>query len=170
MQTATMEAKKDLKKLTEDLVKQGGVQALLYFDIHAATSEDVQNLGVGFINQLIKTPGVVYAMGEIDEPLAVEEGKNVSSSIEVKLLTRNFLTLANLCLVYSPFNIEILKPDSVQIPLNEAHELLGQLSATTAEYKKTIITKLAKPEELAEFQKQLRLRAEMGKKILDKKE
>lgn len=160
----------DVKKITEKTVREGGVLATLYFDIHAATKDAVQKLGAGFLEHLIKTPGVVYAVGEINEPLVNEEGKNVSSSIEVKLLTRNFLTLANICLEYSPFTVEIHQPSEVHIPLNQAIELLGQLSATTAEYKRNFIMRLAKPEELAELQRQLELRAEMGKRLLEKKE
>lgn len=159
----------DVKKVTEKTIKEGGVQAMLYFDLHAATKEAAQQLGAGFVNHLIKTPGVVYAMGEIDEPIGGEEGKNYSTSIAVKVLTKDFLTLASICMTHSPFNVEILKPDEIRLPLNEAHELLGTMAATTAEYKKYIITKVAKPEEIEEFQKQLKIRAELGKKIIEKK-
>lgn len=164
------EKKKSIREITEKTIKDRGVLALLYFDIHAATKEDVQNLGVGFVNHVLKTPGVVYALGEIDEPVAGGEGKNYSSSIEVKLLTKDFITLSYLCLTHSPFTVEILKPNAINLQLSEAHELLGLLGATTAEYKKAILSKISKPEELAEMQRQLKLRAEMGKKILEKKE
>ncbi len=159
----------DVKKVTEKTIKEGGVQTMLYFDLHAASKEAAQQLGAGFVNHLIKTPGVVYAMGEIDEPIGGEEGKNYSTSIAVKVLTKDFLTLANICMTHSPFNVEILKPDEIRLQLNEVHELLGTMAATTAEYKKYIITKVAKPEEIEEFQKQLKIRAELGKKILEKK-
>ncbi|MEM2908595.1 MAG: hypothetical protein QW590_03560 [Candidatus Bilamarchaeaceae archaeon] len=164
-----MEDKKDIKKITEKTIAEGGVLALLYFDIHAATKEDVQNLGAGFIQHIIYTPGVVYALGEIDEPIAGGEGKNYSSSIELKVLTKNFSTLANICLTHSPFSIEILRPNDIRFSLSEAHELLALLSATTADYKRLILTKLAKPEEIAELQRQLVFRAEAGKKLLEKK-
>jgi len=160
----------DVKKITEKTVKDGGVLATLYFDIHAATNDAVQKLGAGFVEHLIKTPGVVYAVGEIDEPVVNEEGKNVSSSIEVKILTKNFLVLANICMEHSPFTVEIHQPSEVHLPLNQAIELLGQISATTAEYKRNFLMRLAKPEEIAELQRQLALRAEMGKKLLEKRE
>ena len=163
------EKKKSIKEITQQTIRDGGVLELLYFDIHAATKEDVQNLGVGFVDHVIKTPGVVYALGEIDEPIGGGEGKNYSSSIEVKLLTKNFITLANICLTHSPFTVEIVKPNTINLPLNEVHELLGLLGATTAEYKKTILSKIAKPEEIAEMQRQLKIRAELGKKLLEKK-
>ncbi|MEM3422331.1 MAG: hypothetical protein QXF35_02975 [Candidatus Bilamarchaeaceae archaeon] len=165
-----MDVKADVKKLTEKTINEGGVLATLYFDIHAATKEDAQKLGAGFLQHLIQMPGVVYAVGEIEEPILSEEGKNFSSYIEVKVLTRTFFALANICLTHSPFTIEIHRPEEIRMPLNQANELLGQLSATTADYKKMFITRLASPEELAEFQRQLALRAEMGKKILEKKD
>ena len=165
-----MVEKTDIRKLTEKIVKEGGVLALLYFDVHAATKEDVQNLGTGFIGHLIKMPGVVYALGEIEEPIGGEDGKNFSSSIVVKILTRNFLVLANICLANSPFTAEILRPDEIKLSLHAAHELLGQLAATTSEYKKTVLTKLATKEELAEFHRQLSARAELGKRVLERKD
>lgn len=159
----------DVNKVTEKAIRDGGVLAMLYFDLHAATKEAAQQLGTGFVDHIIKMPGVVYAVGEIDEPIGGGEGKNYSTSISVKVLTKNFITLAVVCMTNSPFTVEILQPDQIKLPLNEVHELLSTMSATTAEYKKYIITKLAKPEEIAEFQKQLSIRAALGKKILEKK-
>ncbi len=159
----------DVKKVTEKTIKDGGVQAMLYFDLHAATKEAAQQLGAGFVNHLIKTPGVVYALGEIDEPVGGEEGKNYSTSISIKILTKDFTTLASICMTNSPFSVEILKPNEIRLPLNEAHELLGTMAATTAEYKKYIIKRVAKPEEIQKLQEQLKIRAELGRKILEKK-
>lgn len=160
----------DVEKLTKDTIASGGVLAMLYFDIHAKTRELVQELGTGFINSLIQKPGVVFALGEIDEPTGGEEGRNWSASIEVKMLTRDFSTMAAVCMSNSPYSVEILRPDEIRLDLNQAHELLGTMSATTAEYKRYILTKLSKPEELLQLQENLRKRAEMGKKILKKGE
>ncbi|MEW6036361.1 MAG: hypothetical protein AB1529_07140 [Candidatus Micrarchaeota archaeon] len=158
----------DVEKLTRDTVAGGGVLAMLYFDIHAKTKELVQELGTGFVNSIIQKPGVVFALGEIDEPAGGEEGKNWSSSIEVKVLTKDFSSLAAICMAHSPYTVEILRPDEIRLPLSQAHELLGTMSATTAEYKRYILTKLSKPEELLQLQENLRKRAEMGKKLLKK--
>jgi hypothetical protein len=159
----------DVEKLTKDTVNDGGVLAMLYFDIHAKSKELVQELGTGFINSLIQKEGVVFALGEIDEPIDNGEGKNWSSSISVKMLTKDFMTLGAICMAHSPFTVEILRPDSITLPLNKAHELLGIMSAATAEYKRYILTKLAKPEEKAQIERNLKMRAEMGKKILGEK-
>lgn len=159
----------DVEKLTKDTVKNGGVLAMMYFDIHAKSKELVQELGTGFINGLIQKEGVVFALGEIDEPIDNGEGKNWSSSISVKILTKDFLSLAAICMAHSPFTVEILRPDEVRLPLSEAHEVLSVMSAATAEYKRYILTKLAGPEEKAQIEKNLKVRAEMGKKILGEK-
>jgi hypothetical protein len=141
---------------------------MLYFDVHAKTKELVQELGAGFITALIQKPGVVFALGEIDEPVGGGEGKNWSSSIEVKILTKDFAALAAICMAHSPYTMEILRPDEIRLPLSQAHELLSTMSATTADYKRYILMKLSKPEELLQLQENLKKRAEMGKKILKK--
>ncbi|MBD3209766.1 hypothetical protein GF318_00095 [Candidatus Micrarchaeota archaeon] len=159
----------DVEKLTRKTVENGGVLAMLYFDIHAKSKDAVKELGTGFINSVIQKPGVVFAYGEIEDPVGGEEGKNWSSSISLKVLSKDFLTLGNLCMAHSPFSVEILRPDSINLQLSEAHELLGTMAATTTEYKKYILTKLAKPGEVSSVEETLKRRAMMGKKILEKK-
>jgi hypothetical protein len=160
----------DVEKKIKETISNGGVLALLYFDVHAKDKDSAQQLGVGFVNHILEKEGVVMAMGEIDEPIEPEEeGKNVSASIEVKVLTRDFATLANLCMENSPFTVEILRPDKIVLPLDSAHTLLGNISATSAEYKRHIITKVSSKEEVVEFQRQMQKRAELGKKLMEKK-
>ncbi len=158
----------DVEKLTRDTVANGGILAMLYFDIHAKTKELVQELGTGFIDEIIHKPGVVFALGEIDDPTGGNEKTNWSSSIEMKILTKDFATLASICMSNSPYSIEILRPDELRLSLADAHSVLGTMSAVTAEYKRYILTKLSKPEEIAQLQENLKKRAEMGKKILKK--
>jgi hypothetical protein len=160
----------DVEKLTKETIANGGVLAMLYFDLHAKTKELVQEIGAGFIDSLVKKDGVKFALGEIEEPVGGGEGKNWTSSISVKILTKNFATLAGICMAHSPFSVEILRPDEIRLPLNQAHDLLGTIAAASAEYKRYIITKISKPDELAQMNENLRRRAEMGKKILGRKE
>jgi hypothetical protein len=160
----------DIEKLTRDTIANGGVLAILYFDIHAKTKELVQELGTGFINEIIHKPGVVFAVGEIDEPTGGDDKTNWSSSIQLKVLAKNFATLGAICMANSPYSVEILRPDEIKLTLSEAHSLLGTMSATTAEYKRHILTKLSNKEELAQLQENLMRRADMGKKILKRKE
>lgn len=156
----------DVEKLTKDTIADGGVLAMLYFDVHAKSEDLVKELATGFVNGLIQKQGVVYALGEIDKPAGGEKGKNWSSSIAVKILTRDFAVLAGICMAHSPYTVEVLRPDEVKLSLAEVHELLSIMSATTAEYKRYILTKLSKPEELLQLQENLRKRVQMGKKLL----
>ncbi|MBN1170489.1 hypothetical protein JXA56_05680 [Candidatus Micrarchaeota archaeon] len=156
----------DIEKKIKDTIKNGGVLTMLYFDIHAKDKESLQHLGTGFINQVIEKPGVIFALGEIDEPTGGGEGKNWSSSVSLKVLTKDFKTLAGLCMAHSPFTVEILRPDEIYLPLNQAHEVLSIMAATTAEYKRYILTKIATPEEIVRINENMGKRAEMGKKIL----
>lgn len=159
----------EIEKLTKNTIANGGVLAMLYFDLHATTKEFVQELGTGFLNSLIEKPGVVFSIGEIDEPMGVEGKNNWSSSIEVKILTKDFASLAAIVMAHSPYTVEILRPDEIKLSLNEAHILLGTMSATTAEYKKYILMKVSKPDEIMDLQENLKRRADMGRKLLSKK-
>lgn len=158
----------DIEKLTRETIASGGILAMLYFDIHAKTKELVQELGTGFINEIIHKQGVVFALGEIDEPTGGAEDKNWSSSIQLKVLAKDFAVLGAICMANSPYSVEILRPDEIKLTLANAHSLLGTMSATTAEYKRYILTKLSNKEELGRLQENLKRRADMGKDILKK--
>ncbi len=157
----------DIDKLTKDTLNKGGVLAMLYFDLHGNTKEVVQNLGTGFIDRLLKEPGVVFALGEIDEPM--EEKGIYSTSIEVKLLTTSFIALTNLCGLYSPFSLEILKPGEIKLSIESAHELLMSVGSTTMDYKKYIVQNISKPEDVERYKQVLQKKADIGKRLLEKK-
>ena len=159
---------KDINKLIEKTVKDGGVLALLYFDLHGNQKEALQKLGVGFVQKILQEQGVLYAQGEIDEPMQ-SEGM-FSTSVEVKVLTTDIPTLARLCGSYSPFSIEILKPDEFVLSVSDMHEILMFLGATTHDYKKYIMEKVATPEEKERYKKSLEQRLKIGEKLMGKKE
>jgi len=158
----------DADKLTKATVQKGGVLALLYFDAHTKTKEKAQEIGAGFVSQLLKEPGVIFAVGEIDEP--IQDRDLFSTSIQVKILVSTFHQLANVCAVHSPFSIEIIQPDEITITLGQAHELLMNLSTITADYKKYIMEKLTTPEEREKYARILEKKAELGRRILERKE
>lgn len=159
---------RDIEKLIEKTVKDGGVLALLYFDLHGNQKEALQNLGVGFVQKLLQEPGVLYAQGEIDEPM--ESGGLFSTSIEVKVLTANIPTLARLCGSYSPFSIEILKPGEFVLSVADLHEILMFFGATTHDYRKYITERVATPEERERYKRTIEQRIKMGEKLIGKKE
>jgi hypothetical protein len=157
----------EVEKVTKETVRNGGVLAMLYFDIHTKTRELAQEIGAGFVKQLLQQQGVVYAVGEIEEPL--ESEGMFSTMVQVKLLARKFSHLASLCMTFSPFTVEILQPDEIRLQLNEAHELLGTIGTATAEYKKFIVERMRTPADVENYKKMLQMRAEMGKRILGRK-
>jgi hypothetical protein len=159
-----------VQKVTNETIRNGGVLALLYFDIHTKTKDLAQEVGAGFVNDLLKYNGVVYAVGEIDEPLESKEGDSMfSTSVQVKVLTRKFGQLMLICATFSPFTVEILQPNEIRLPLNEAHELLGTIGAITLDYKKFIVEKIKTPAESKQYTELLSRRAALGKQILSRK-
>ena len=157
----------DVDKITKETIEKGGVLALLYFDLHAEDQESLRNLSTGFVDNIIKYPGIVYALGEIDEP--VENKGMFSTSIEVKVLAKDFLTLLNVCSLYSPLSVEILRPNEIRLSVDKAHELLMNASANWFSIKKFIKERASTKEDLEAYKKYLENRMEVGKKLLEKK-
>jgi hypothetical protein len=139
----------------------------MYFDLHGTGKEAIQKIGVGFVQKLLKEPGVRYAQGEIDEPIEAEGV--YSTSLEIKVLTQDLMSLARLCAINSPFSVEILRPDSFKLPIAQLHELLMFISSTTHDYKKYIMEKVATPEDRERYKRHLEQRLKMGEKLLGKK-
>jgi hypothetical protein len=155
-------------KLTKNTIAEGGVLALLYFDIHGTSVDVLKNLSAGFVQQLLNEQGVVWVIGEIDEPIS--QGDLFSTSTEVKILTKSFLDLVKLCAKYSPFSVEILEPNEINLSLDKAHELLLTVSTVAFDYKKYIVERLSKPEDLERYRKSLEHKIELGKRLLEKKQ
>ncbi len=157
----------DVEKLTKETIASGGVLALLYFDIHGKNAEVLQELGAGFVQQLLKQDGVIWAIGEVDEP--IEQKEICSTSVEVKILTSNFLSLSKICSLYSPISIEILRPNEIKLTLDNVHQLLLDVSTMAFEYKKFIVERISKAEELEQYRITLQQKIDLGKRILNRK-
>lgn len=158
----------DIEKLTQKTVEEGGILAILYFDLHANTKEALQQLGAGLVQKLLQEQGVVFALGEIDEP--IENQGLFSTSVEVKILVKNLVLFAHICGDYSPFSIEILRPDEIKLSIDKAHDLLMNISINNYGLKKTMLEKVYRGEDLEKFKKVVLNRMELGKKILEKKD
>lgn len=158
----------DADKLTKDTLSKGGVLATLYFDLHGNSSEVLKDLSAGFVQKMLKEPGVVWVLGEIDDPIT--QGDFFSTSIEVKVLTHDFISLLKLCALYSPFSLEILRPDEIKLSLDKAHEVLLDVSTMTFDYKKYILEKLSKSEDFERYRKSLEQKVELGRRLLEKKD
>jgi hypothetical protein len=162
-----MAKEKTVEQISDDAVKQGGYLANVYFDLHATTEEAVKSLMVGFIGKLTKEQGVIYAVGEIDKPM--EKEGVFSTWAEVKMLTEDFPTLVRIASQYSPIGVEILRPDEVKLSLGEAQSTLLDVAQTSQNFTRLIMERVLSGEEKAEYGKKMAQRAELGRKLLEKK-
>ena len=162
-----MAKEKTVEQITDDAVREGGYLANVYFDLHATTEEAVKSLMVGFIGKLTKEPGVIYAVGEIDKPM--EKEGVFSTWAEVKLLAQDFPTLVRVASQYSPIGVEILRPDEVKLTLGEAQSALLDVAQTSQNFTRLIMERVLSGEEKAEYGKKMAQRAELGRKLIEKK-
>jgi len=162
-----MEKGKSVEQITEEAIRSGGYLTLLYFDIHGKSEESVKSVMVGFIGKLTRENGVIYAVGEIDNPM--EKGGVYSTWAEVKLLAQDFAALVKICTQYSPIGVEILKPERVSLSLGEAQGVLLDISQTSQNFTRLIMDKVLSAEEKEAFSKKMEQREELGKRLLGKK-
>ena len=162
-----MPKEKSVEEMTDDAVREGGYLAMVYFDLHGTTSEAVKNLMVGFIGKLTREQGVIYAVGEIDQPM--EKEGVFSTWAEVKLLASDFSTLVRIASQYSPIGIEILRPDSVKMTLGEAQGALLDISQTSQNFTKMIMERMLTDEDKKQYATKIAQRTELGKKLFEKK-
>ncbi|MEW6528825.1 MAG: hypothetical protein AB1391_02975 [Candidatus Micrarchaeota archaeon] len=155
----------DIDKLTKDTIENGGVLAFIYFDLHASKKETLQELGAAVVQKILGEEGVVYALGEIDEP--IENNNLLSSSIEVKILVKGFQNLAKICGNYSPFSIEIIRPNEIKMSIDKAHATLMDISTNNYELKKLVLEKVYTKDDLEKFKKTIDARIQIGKKLLE---
>lgn len=158
--------KVDTEKLTRETIRKGGILSLLYFDIHAKTKEQVIDLATGFVNTIIERPGVAFARGEIEQPEENVATKSYSTSVQIKTLNKNLISLIGICMDYSPFAIEILEPSDIRLEASDIQEIASALSSAATEYKKYVLQKLASPQEKFAIEADLQKRAEMGRRLL----
>ena len=162
-----MSKDKSVDEMTDDAIREGGYLAMVYFDLHGTTSEAVKNLMVGFIGKLTREPGVIYAVGEIDQPM--EKEGIFSTWAEVKLLASDFPTLVKIAAQYSPIGVEILRPDEVKMNLGEAQGSLLDISQTSQNFTRLIMERMLTDGEKKDYATKLSQRMELGKKLFEKK-
>ncbi len=101
--------KSEVDEITEETVASGGILAKLYFDMQSEKQEDLQPIMADMINnRLLKSPGVVYCFGSINEPVKLDD--SYSTSAEVTALVKDMGSLVNISFNFVPAGIEILKP------------------------------------------------------------
>lgn len=162
-------AKSDVDRVTDEKVAKGGVLAKLYFDMQHKDSSRLQPIMVELINEhLLKEKGVVYCYGAIEEPM--EKDGIFITSASVTMLFESFFPLVNIAFNYSPAGIEILRPNKeMTFKASELQSMLMDLSQISLNYSKYMLERILKPEDLADITQQLGNRAELGKRLLEKK-
>jgi len=158
---------KSVDEITNETIKEGGILALLYIDLHAESEESVKSILVGIVGKLSKEKGVVYALGDIEKPI-LNEGV-YSTSAEIKLLVRSYSILQNICATYAPIGVEILRPNEVRLSLGEAQNALLDVAKSTQDYSRLIMERLMTAEEKEKYLKVLKQREEVGKRLIEKK-
>ncbi|HIH18441.1 TPA: hypothetical protein HA225_00520 [Candidatus Micrarchaeota archaeon] len=161
-----MGREKSVSEITDEAIADGGYLTLVYFDLHAKSSDEVKNIMVGFISKLTKEKGVLYAVGEIDQP--IEKDGIWSTWAEVKLLASDFATLVRIASQYSPIGIEILRPDRVNLAIGDAQGVLLDISQTSQNFTRMIMERVLSKEEVEEYKVKMASRAELGKRLLEK--
>lgn len=155
------------QELIEEHIKKGAILAVLYFDVHANNKEAVHPTLVELVSKLTREFGVISSVGELDEP--IENNGMWSSSAEVTVLMRDFSSLSNLCIRYGPIGVEVIKPDQIKLDLGEAQRTLLNISQIGQEFANYVITKVMSKDEKAAFDRKMAAKADIGKKLMEKK-
>lgn len=154
-------------EIIDETIRNGGMLAALYFDVHGKTSDSVRNIMVDFVSRLTKEPGVVFAYGEIDAPIEMDNGV-YSTSVEVRALTKDMRTLAALCLKYIPAGVEILRPHQLKMDIGEMQSILLDLASYAFNMTQLLLSKGLTDAQKAELARRLKKREEIGKGLLEK--
>ena len=161
-------AKSEVDAVTHETVQKGGILAKLYFDMQSEKEEDLQPLMADLIsNRLLKSQGVVYCYGSIEEPIKVD---NVySADAVVTILTKDLAALVNVVFNYAPAGIELLKPEKeFVIKTAELQSTLLDISQISMSYTQYILSKVLNKEDYDKTLQILKEREALGKKLLKK--
>ncbi|OIO21842.1 hypothetical protein COV61_00275 [Candidatus Micrarchaeota archaeon CG11_big_fil_rev_8_21_14_0_20_47_5] len=157
------------EEIAKRALREGGVQALLYYDIHGGSQDALRNIMVGFIGRLVTEHGVLHAYGKIEQTQKDEEAGSFFTSAEVKMVFRDFNSLAMLCAKYLPIGVEILKPNEIKLNVGEAQTMLLNVATIANEYAEEAIKKTVSPEELKAYERKLLKKEELGRMLLARK-
>lgn len=158
-----------VEEVTRNALEKGGVLAMVYFDVHGNDKEEVEGILVETSRRLTAERDVVYAVGEIERAIEMDDG-TYSAAASVRILTTSFPALVRICALYSPIGVEILKPNEIKLSLATAHEVLNQVADASYAFMTTMLKKVLKPDEMAKLEKIMKRRAELGKELISQSE
>jgi hypothetical protein len=156
----------EIKEVTDKAIEKGGVLAILYFDMQSQKSDDLQPIMADMINnKLMKSKGVLYCYGSIEEPLKVEDV--YSTTATVNILFDGMASMMNVIFNFVPAGIEIVRPEKeFTISISALQSVMLALSQISVEYSHYIMGKVLKKDDFEELESLLKKREELGKKLL----
>ncbi|MDE1860276.1 MAG: hypothetical protein KGH72_01000 [Candidatus Micrarchaeota archaeon] len=163
-------AKTEVDEVTESALNNGGLLVKFYFDMESEKKEDLQPLMADLINnRLLKTTGVVYCYGSIEEPIKTKE--TYVTNATVTALVKDLRTLVGITFTFSPAGLEILRPQKdYPLKISEMQSILLSLSQTAADYSQYILSRVLTKEDYEKIKLAMQAREEIGKKMLSKKD
>jgi hypothetical protein len=160
---------KEVEEVTQKALENGGILSKLYFDMESAKQEELQPLMVDLINnRLMKSHGVIYCFGAIDEPIKVKD--TFSTSATVTILFKDLWSMVNVMFSFTPAGVEILKPTREYVlKPNELQALLLNVTQVSLEYSNYILSRVLKKEDYDKITEQMNNREALGKKLMESK-
>lgn len=162
-------SKSEVEEVTQKALAKGGILAKVYVDMQSEKSDDLQPLMADLINnRLLKTPGVLYCFGAIDEPIKLE--KTYTTSAALTVLFQDLWSLVYVAFLFTPAGIEILKPDREYVlKSGDMQGLLLNVAQVSMEYSNYILERVLKKEDYDKVMANAKNREELGRKLLEKK-
>jgi hypothetical protein len=162
--------KSDVEEVTQKAISKGGILAKLYFDMESEKQEDLQPLMADLINnRLLKTQGVIYCYGAIDEPIKLKE--TYSTSAIVTVLFQDLWSLINVAFSFTPAGVEVLKPEKEYvIKSGNLQTLLLNVAEVSLGYADYILSRVLSKEDYEKVISEVKNRAELGKRLIEGKE
>ncbi len=164
--------KPELNELTDQTIGKGGILAKLYFDMESEKEDDLQPIMTDLINnRLLKSTGVVYCYGAVDEPIKIESTNSYSTSAIVTVLFKDIGSLMNVAFNFAPAGIEILRPEKeLRMKTKELQSLLLDLAQISLNYSQYILSRVLNKEDYEKVLKEMKNREELGRKVISEKQ
>ena len=158
-----------LEELIKEAVKYGAVHSTFHFDVHGKEAQAVKDTLVDVLARLTNEEGILYAKGEVEEPIG-SEAEGYTSTAEAKVLTENFALTLKISMRYGPAAVEIIEPHSLKLGVQEMQDLLLSASEISKQYASYVVEKLWGKEELEKYKERVEKQIEQGRKLREKAE
>jgi hypothetical protein len=163
-------ANKEVEEVTQKALEKGGLLAKLYFDMESEKQEELQPLMIDLVNnRLLKTDGVIYCYGAIEETIKLKD--TYSTSAVLTVLFRDLWSMVNVMFTFMPAGVEVLKPQKEYVlKPNEMQSLLLNVAQISLDYTNYILSRVLKKEDYEKILEQVESRKELGRKLMEKRE